>query len=343
MTRRILLTCLALLVLSQEGFAQTKTVRFSYSSGWDAIPAVVAIEKGFLAEQGLVVNGLAISSGRTILDSLTAGTTDFAIVPNRNLILVAALRLPVKVVALSGWGTETEVIVPKEAKLGSIKDLKGKTVGLGVSSEAFPLLIRFADQNGLKPKDYTIKNLDSGEIMKALDGTECKQVKKPTRKGEQTDICTDAVVASRHFTSRLVGGGKARVLHAYPDIVKTIGVRNAGALLTRNTLIETDPQTVQKFVNGWVKAMQYIERNPKEVAGLMRVFFARQGTRVPEDLAELWVKLEKFDRAAWIEADTKDTESNAAALQQVGILRGTPKIGEFVDNRFAEKAGQVVR
>ena len=332
--KRVLVAWVAVVALVAPVWAQPKTVRFSYSNGWDAIPAVVAIEKGFLAEQGLVVAGLAISSGRTILQSLTDGTTDFAIVPNRTLILVGALRLPLKVIAVSGWGTETEIVVPAESKAKSLADLKGKTIGLGVSTEAFPLFIRFADQYKLKPKDFTIKNLDSGEIMQALDTAACTQVKKPTREGKQVDICTDAIIASRHFTSRLVGSGKARVLHSYADISKATGVRNAGALLTRNTLIDTERDTVQKFANGWIKALQYTEKNPQEVVSLMRVFFARQGTQVPKDLAELWVKLEKFDRTAWTEADTKDTENNAAALQQVGILREIPKVANIVDGRF---------
>ncbi len=71
--------------------------------------------EGFLAQQALVVNGLALPSVRTILESMAGGTTDFGLLPNRTLILVAGLRLPLKIVARGGWRTETEVVVPAGA------------------------------------------------------------------------------------------------------------------------------------------------------------------------------------------------------------------------------------
>ena len=36
--------------------------RLSYGSGWDALAVIVRIERGFVAEQKIIVSGLGVSS-----------------------------------------------------------------------------------------------------------------------------------------------------------------------------------------------------------------------------------------------------------------------------------------
>src|SRR3990170_23692 len=73
-------------------------VRLSFSSGWDALPAMVAIERGFMAQEGLVVSGLAVASATALIESLVVGSTDFAVVSQRVLLVIAAAKVPVKAV-----------------------------------------------------------------------------------------------------------------------------------------------------------------------------------------------------------------------------------------------------
>lgn len=73
---------LTLTPLAPQPAART-LARFSFSSGWDAGPAVVAIDRGFFAEEELVVDGLARSSEGPVAQSLAACSTDFAAVPHR--------------------------------------------------------------------------------------------------------------------------------------------------------------------------------------------------------------------------------------------------------------------
>ena len=49
--------------LPVQGLAAEWTLaRLSFSSGWDALPAVVAIERGFFIQEKLMVSGLSVSS-----------------------------------------------------------------------------------------------------------------------------------------------------------------------------------------------------------------------------------------------------------------------------------------
>lgn len=78
-----------------------KLVRFSYSSGWDALPAIVAIERGFFAKEQLVVSGLTATSAEVVANSLVNGSTDVAALPQRTLLALAAIQLPVRIVSMN--------------------------------------------------------------------------------------------------------------------------------------------------------------------------------------------------------------------------------------------------
>lgn len=299
--------------------------RFSFSSGWDAAPAVVAIDRGFFADEGLVVDGLARSSEGTVAQSLVAGSTDFATVPQRTLLVMAASRLPVKVVAMNGWGTEVEVVVPKvDTAIKATAHLKGKTIGLGMASEAYPVLIRLLNKAKLRPTDVKIKYLSPNDLTQAF---------------KDNARLADAVIESRHYTATLVETGQARVALANKDIVSAVGFIGAAPLIIRTALIEKEPATVQKFLNAWVKALTYIQQDPEDAARLMVIFFHRQGVvNVQEALVKSWLGMSRYGRAVWSKDDIADAEYNGWALKEGGILKVAPTLSGYVENRFAEEA-----
>lgn len=302
-----------------------KLVRFAFSGGWDALPAIVALERGFFAQEQLVVSGLPISSTNAVANSLLRGSTDFAAVSQRMLLAMATAQLPVKVVSMNGWGTELELVVPKEdASIKTLADLKGKTIGVGVGSEAHPVLIRLLNKAKLRPSDVKIQTLSADALTRAFEKKEKK---------------ADAVLESRHFTSVLVKTEQARQLLTHKEITEKLGLIGAAPLLTRNELIEKEPDTVQKFVHAWIKAIKYIQQDPEDAARLLMIFFHRQGVlTVSADLTKSWIEMTRYNRYFWTPADLADAEYNGWGLKEAGILKALPKLGGYIDNRFAEKA-----
>ncbi len=302
--------------------APLKLARLSFSSGWDALPAVVAIERGFFAQEGLVVSGLAVTSALAVMQSLAAGTTDFAAVPQRTLLVIAAAKMPLKVISMNGWGTEMELAVPKEnTAIKSVDDLKGKTIAMVRGSEAFPVLIRLLNRAKMRPRDVKFKYLVAADLTQAFKNK-----------------LADAVFESRHFTTVLVKTEQGRLVLMHKDIVKAIGVIGAAPLVTSKAMIEKEPDTVQKFVNGWVKALIYIRQDPEDAAGILRIFFHRQGVIVSKELATSWVGMTRYDRYFWTPADVADAEYNGWALKEGGVLKVSPKLGDYMENRFAREA-----
>jgi ABC-type nitrate/sulfonate/bicarbonate transport system substrate-binding protein len=302
-----------------------KLVRLSFSSGWDALPAVVAIERGFFAKEQLIVSGLTATSSDTVANSLANGTTDMAVVPQRTLLALAAVQVPIRIVSMNHWGTEMELVVPPDQeRVKSLMDLKGKTIAVGKGSEAYPALIRLLNKAKLRPADVTIKDLQAETLTQVFN---------------LKDRPADAVFESRHFTTVLQRNSQARVVLSVRDVRDQLGYIGAAPLIARQELIEKEPKTVQQFVRGWVNALRYIQQDPDDAARLLMIFFHRQGVKaVSEEITKSWIAMNHYDRFLWTTPDIVDAEYNAWGLKEGGLFKAAPKLGELVENRFAKVA-----
>jgi ABC-type nitrate/sulfonate/bicarbonate transport system substrate-binding protein len=313
-----------LLFGTTHGIAQkSNLIRLTFGTGWDALPALVAIERGFFAqEKELVVSGMSVSSTRALIQSIATGSSDFVAISQRTLLFLAAAKQPVKVVAMNGWGTKLELVVPKgNTTTKSLADLRGKTIGIGRGSETLPVLIRLLNRAKMRPTDVKVKYLSAVGVTEAFK-------KKHA----------DAVIEMRQFTSVLTQKGQGRVVLKHENIVKEIGYIGAMPLVTRNSLIEKEPATVQKVVNGWVKALAYIQGNPEDSARILRIFFHRQGTTVSAGLARSWINMTRYDQYSWSPGALVDAGYNGWGMKEGGVLKVLPKLDGYVDNRFVNKA-----
>lgn len=329
------LFCLVAAVPNAVSAQKRTLLRLSFSSGWDALPAVVAIERGFFAQQGLVVSGMAVSSPVGVMQSLAAGSTDFATVPQRTMLIMAGAKVPVTVVSMNGYGRQMELVVPpRDKRTKSLAQLKGKIVAVGASSEAHPVLIRLLNAARLRPTDVVILQLKSRELADAFrkKGILVRSGKRRRR------VRVAAVFATRHFTSRLITKYKARVVLANDAVTKGIGRIGAAPLVVNRALLKKQPGQVQKFVNAWVRALVYIQKDPEDAARLLQIFFHRQGTKVPTKVAKSWVGMVSYDRYTWSKNDISDAEYNGWGLKTGGIFKFAPKLDGYIDNSFAKKA-----
>jgi ABC-type nitrate/sulfonate/bicarbonate transport system substrate-binding protein len=330
MGMRIRIAVLVILFsLPHAAFAQGKPalVRLTHGSGWDALPAVVGLERGFFAQEGLVVSSMPISNSVAAVESLIAGTSDFALVPQRTLLVMAASNLEFTVVSMNGWGAEMELVVPRSDSITkSLADLKGKVLAVTAGSEAFPVLLRLLNQAGVRPKDVNITELSEGQLTNAFK----------TR-------TADAVIELRQLTSAILRNGEGRVVMTNQDITKAIGRIGAAPLVVNNTVLKEEKETIQRFLNAWVKALAYIRKDPDDAAVLLRIFFHRQGVRISDELAKSWIGMIRYDRYTWSDSDIIDAEYNGWGLKEGNILKVQPELDGYIQNDFAEKAAKNLR
>jgi len=303
-------------------FAQTfETVRFSYSFGREALPALAAIEGGFFFREGLNVSAVPVVSIPTTIESLKTGATDFATVPARGLILIAQSRLPVRIVALSGEGLSAEILVTtSEKRVQSLNDLKGKAIGIDLESEAYPHFLRYLAISRMDYSWFRILHVDHAELEETF---------KRRR--------VEAAVVPQHISQGLVEGRIARRLVSHEEFANVTKGVNPSALVVRKHIMDTRPQVVERFVRAWTQALFFSTKNVGQASHLLRLFYERQGVNVPADIVRSYVNLARYDRCAWHEIDSQDVEYSALVLKHVGIIREAPGIAGMVDNRFVRK------
>jgi NitT/TauT family transport system substrate-binding protein len=304
----------------------TTLARLTFSSGWDALPAIVGIERGFFSQEGLVVSGLSVTSPEAVINSVAAGSTDFAVVPQRVLLVMAAAKAPVKVIGMGGWGTQLELLARPDVKIKGVADLKGKTIATLRGSEAFPALVRLLNTAKLKPTDVKIAVLSADEMVKAL-----------------SDKKADAVFETRHFTATLAANKSGVLVMDSATISKAIGWIDGIPLVTRAETVTKDPALVQKFTNGWVKALAYIRQDPEDAGRLLGIFFHRQGVRVTPAMATQWVSMTRYDQPSWSDAAIADAEYNGWGLNTAKVLKSAPKLKGLVENKFAVTAAKATQ
>jgi ABC-type nitrate/sulfonate/bicarbonate transport system substrate-binding protein len=326
---RIVVACLGLVlaVASARAEDEASLVRVSYGEGWDALPALIAIERGFFHDEGLVASGMAVTSAEAVIQSLVAGSSDFAVVPQRTLMVMAAADVPIKVVALSGWNTRTELVVRKDlGEIDSVAALKGRTIAVARGAQAHPVLIRLLNAEGLAPSDVKIEMLAPRDLASALERS-----------------AADAIFASGHYTTRVVGEGAGRVLVSHEALVEKIGYVGALPLVTSNQIVEERPDFARRVLRAWLGALRHIQTNREDAAKVLQIFFHRQGVPVGDEQSQAWVGMTRWDRYVWTDSDVADAEYNAWGLKVGGILKLQPSLGAFMEPRFAQEASAALR
>lgn len=298
-------------------------VRLALGDGLAAMPAIVAQERGFFAQENLVVSGLGLGSPKSAAASLAAGTSDFATVEQSSLLAMRTLGAPVKVVALSHWDAAVDLVVPVRAEApATLGDLVGRRVAVA-DTASYAILARLLNAAGLRPQEVEVLILKWGEAAQAF-----------------TDGTADAFIGPRALSAPLLEGNAARRLVAHEQIVERLGITGAQPLLVRAEMLETQPEVVQRFLNAWVKALVYINQDLDDAAGLFQIYQHRQGVRMARKHAHAWVSASRFDRYEWAPEDTQDLTYNGWALIETGLLPDLPELGDLADNRFAARAWQ---
>ncbi len=322
--RLVVFTVVLLFGAATESRAQDNLVRLTYSTGWDALPALVGIDRGFFAAEGLVVNGLQANNTAGAIQSVVVGSSDFALLPQRAMLVMAAEELDFAVVSMNGWGTEMELVVPSaDTATKSVKDLKGKTILTVSGSEALPALIRLLNAAQLAVNDVTIAQVQPNQLVQLF---------------QQPD--SHAVFDTRHYTKALVDNQSGRTVMSNNDVEKTIGRIGASPLIANKSTLETDAGKVQRFLNAWVRSLAYIREDPEDAAAVLQIFFHRQGLKLETELAKSWIGMTRYDRYTWSAGDVADAEYNGWGLMTGQVLKVQPKLNGYIDNRFAEAAAK---
>lgn len=146
--------------------AQTAPLKIAYSDwpGWVAWE--VAIQKGFFKDEGVNVEFVWFEYLPS-MDAFSAGKVDAVCVTNGDALVTGGNGKPSTGIVINDFSDGNDKIVAKPG-INSIKDLKGKKVGLELNLVEHLMMLKALEMNGMTESDITLVNFPTNETPQAL-------------------------------------------------------------------------------------------------------------------------------------------------------------------------------
>jgi NitT/TauT family transport system substrate-binding protein len=218
------------------------------------LPALLAESQGYFKDEGLNVELFDGESGIDSEDRMLTGTVHGVIGFYDHCITLQAKGKFVKsVVQLGQTPGEVELVSSKIHGIGSLADLKGKSLGVtGLGSSTKQITQYLMSKAGVRPGEYQIVPAGAGNPF----GAALRQGQ--IEAGMTTDPTATALVESAEakvlVDLRSIAGASAAFGGPYPG----------AALYIPESWVRKNHESVQKLVNALVRALKFIHAHSAE-------------------------------------------------------------------------------
>ncbi len=162
------------MALAATVYAQKPVLKIAYSDwpGWTAWE--IAEKKGFFKKHDVEVKLEWFDYGPS-MDAFAAKKVDAVGVANGDAMVLNATGARNVTILINDYSNGNDKIVGAPG-INSIKDLKGKKVGVEIGCLSHALLINALQKNGLKPSDVTLVNMPTHQAVQTLESGEVAAV-----------------------------------------------------------------------------------------------------------------------------------------------------------------------
>ena len=305
----IFFSLLSMILLAASG--EAGRVRVAMPSTTHAVLAFsTSRDKGYYRDEGLDVE-LILMSAPIASRALLSGDVEVATVGGAGLPLVLS-GAPLRFI-FTTYNRPMFWLFGK-AEIRSVKELKGKRVGVsGIGSGPDSLLREALRRNALEGRDVAILSLG---VMPTIYS------------GLQSGV-VDAAMLSPPFTFRAEEDG-FRELIAFP---KQDLVEMQGSILVKESFLQSDPATLEKFIRATYKGFLYIKQNRSGTIPILGRYL-----QVKEELAAKAYEL--VVRPAMTQDGTLNEEMQKKAVENVLKrldLKEAPPLSRIFDFSIARK------
>jgi NitT/TauT family transport system substrate-binding protein len=260
LARRLLLCAGAFAVSVGSLVAAPLKVAYSDWPGWTAF--AIAQEKGWFKDAGIEVELLWFEYGPS-MEAFTAGKVDAVMVTNGDALVTGATGAKNVMILVTDYSNGNDMVVAKPG-IASLKDLKGKKIGVEVGFVDHLLLLNGLKKAGLAESDVELVPTPTNQIPQVLASGQ-----------------VDAVAGWQPNSGaalKAVPGSKAVYTSAdEPGLIYDMVV------VTPASLAGSRADWV-KFIKVWDKIVAYLA-DPKTRADGIKIMAARAGVS-PADYAD---------------------------------------------------------
>ena len=313
MKLKLILAAAGLAMLAAPASAQTK-VNIGIS-GWTGFaPLVLAKEAGIFARNGLDVTikkipqasrHLAIASGDI---QCAATTVETWIVWNANGVPTTQLFQLDKSYGADGMAVRNNI--------GSIKDLKGKTVAASAPGTApFFTLAWFLKKNGLSTKDVTVVNMEPGPAAQAFIAG-------------QNDVAMTYEPYLSAVRAKPDAGKIIATTLDYPMVMDTFGCTP--------DFIAKNEAAVKALVKSYFEALQMIKTDENKAFEIMGADVKQTGEQFGNSAKYLRWQDQDANKKFFSGEHAQFSKEAADLLLEIGVIKQIPDLSKLADPRFVQ-------
>lgn len=241
LTLGTMVICAACNARPEEPVTTREPIRFAYDLWPGYYPALIANEKGYFEEEGIIVETINPENTDSMLADFVIGKYDVVAVALGDIVGLAETNPNVRVILVSDESAGGDALVAGH-DIGSITDLQGQSVGVNQGGFAELFVTKLLEENGLTLADITIVNTDAAEIPILLE---------------------QGTIQAGHTWEPYVTEAKNRgntILFTSADTPGLI----PDVIAFRSQILEERPEDVKAFVRGWFRAVDFWLAHPTE-------------------------------------------------------------------------------
>ncbi len=292
------------------------------------LPLTIAERKGFFKEEGLEVEINDFAGGARALQALVGGSVDVVTGAYEHTVRMQAKGQDIRGVIELGRFPSITVAVRKDQaeKVRSAADFKGKKIGVTAPGSSTYLIPLYAmSKAGLKASDASfigvgatasaVAALQRGEID-IISNTE-PVISKLEQEGAVVPLIDTRTEAG---TKALFGGSNP-----------------AATLYTRAEFIERNPETTQRLVNAFMKALKWLQgATPEEIAETVPADY-HLGDKALY-IAALRKSLESYSRDGIVSPEGMRSVLDMLKTLDPEMQNAAVDLAKTFDDRFVKKA-----
>lgn len=250
------LSLIVLLMLSAQTYrAQTPAatqsgapvkLKIGYSVWVGYGPLFIARDKGYFKDAGLDVELVKVEDPKDRFTALAGNQLDGLVSTLDTMSQYWKAEAPFKAVLGLDESSGGDGIVTKP-EITSVKDLKGKQIGVNVGSVSQFFLEYVLQQNGMSSSDMTLVKMKQGDVPAALAAGRIDA----------------GVTWEPHLTKSVQNGGKLLISSKEtPGLIVDI-------LILRSDVMKNNPSAAPGLVKAWLRAIDYWKANPDDADTIM--------------------------------------------------------------------------
>jgi NitT/TauT family transport system substrate-binding protein len=270
----------------------------------------IAMEKGYFKEEGLEMKPIVFTSGVPLMQALSGGSVDVAIMGA--VISNFPSQGVGKVFLLNDIEFDTAKLYARpESGVSTIKDLKGKRIATVKGTTAHVFLHNALKANGLdSTKDVELVSMDMAGAVAAFISGAVPAI--------STWVPFDVQIREKVPGVKLISSAK----EFYP------GAAIMGGWVAANKYHETKQEVLKKIIRAWAKANDYLMAG---TADALKLIHAKAYSNIPfSDIEAAWQAQKCETSKDWVKLYRDGTAAKwIGQVTQVFVEIGS--IGKWVD------------